>query len=88
MKKNYLKPGVYIERLDPQAITTYSCAQNADSTPIQIPDGMVDEFVFTDTNTLCFYKVNTPSDLDNGFFPDTETFCYNVPNDTTRIFAS
>lgn len=87
MKKQYGKPGIYLEKLSMAAFMTYSCALNVNSTEIQIPDGMDDEFVFTDSNNACFYKVNTPSDL-NDFGPDSETFCYNVPNDTTRLFAS
>ena len=46
-----------------------------------------DETVFTDSNVYCYYKVNTPNDLDS-YGPDSETFCYNVPNDSTRLFAS
>ena len=87
MKKTYDKPGVYVEKLNLGSVMTYSCAQNVDSTAIQIPDGFDDETVFTDTNLYCYYKVNTPNDVSN-FGPDTETFCYNVPNDSTRLFAS
>lgn len=87
MKKRYDKPDVYVEKLSFSAIATYSCAQNANSTEIQIPDGFDDETVFTDSNVYCYYKVNTPNDLDS-YGPDSETFCYNVPNDSTRLFAS
>ena len=87
MKKTYDKPGVYVEKLNLGSVMTYSCAQNVDSNAIKIPDGFDDETVFTDTNSACFYKVNTPNDASN-YGPDTETFCYNVPNDSTRLFAS
>ena len=87
MKKRYDKPGVYIEKLNVAAVMTYACANNVNSNPISIPDGIFEGYVFTDANDDCFYKVNTPNDLDS-FGPDSETFCYNVPNDSTRLFAS
>lgn len=88
MKKRYDKPGVYIEKLNVAAVMTYSCAQNVNSTAIPIPDGFDDETVFTDSPiSACYYKVNTPDDLVS-YGPDSETFCYNVPNDSTRLFAS
>lgn len=88
MKKRYDKPGVYIEKLNVSAVMTLICAQNVKRIAIPIPDGFGNETVFTDSpSSDCFYAVNTPSDLES-FGPDSEAFCYNVPNDSTRLFAS
>ena len=88
MKKTYQHPRIYVENTR-LSLLTLTCAKNVNGTEaIAIPDGMeVWEKVFTDSNVDCFYKVNTPETLSD-FFPDDETFCYNIPTNDSRLFAS
>lgn len=87
MKKSYSAPKVYLEKLQAAVLTAgTSCANNASSQePKDIP-GLGP--VFTTTASGCLYTVNTPEDISNLGIPDDDTFCYQNPNDATRMFAS
>lgn len=89
MKKNYSRPCIYVEDIRLTLTTSSMCGTNVNSgEAVPIPDGTEEwEKVFTEQNIDCFYKVNTPDDI-TGYDPNEETFCYNVPSDSTRMFAS
>ena len=77
MKKQYVKPELYFENFE-LSMSIATCAN-----PTHTPAGKMCEIDMGD-GVVAFLSKNTCN-----FTPeDGEKYCYNVPNDDTRLFNS
>ena len=78
MKKAYVKPEVYFESFELSSSIAVQCAKPINYAAGTCKEGLggYADLIFLDTTTTCQAT------------PDKYGYCYDVPNDTNRIFNS